>query len=129
MMPEPRAGAASATIGGKVLVAGGSTGYPGSCPTAASSNDLWVFDPQGGVMPRILSVAREPSDTVGLVWRGEQGRLYGVRSRANVAKGTWLNFRLSDGSMTIRATSDTVEATGTVPAGDPQRYFIVHEAD
>jgi N-acetylneuraminic acid mutarotase len=129
MMPEPRAGAAFATIGGKILVAGGVSGVPGSCPGAEVSDDLWVFDPQGGVMPRILTAARESTDTVRLVWRGEKGRLYGVRSRPNVAKGGWVSCRLSDGSTTIRATSDTVEATATVPAGDPQRYFIVYEAD
>jgi len=129
MMPEPRCGAAFATINGKIYVVGGASGATPSCAGAVISKNLWVFDPQGGVMPRILSVAREPNDTVRLVWRGEKGRLYGVKSRAHVAKGAWVNFRLSDGSMTIRATSDTVEATGTVPAADTARFLRVYEAD
>lgn len=127
MMPEPCLIPAYATIGGKIYVAGGASGSP-VCPGIIYYKSLWVYDPQGGVAPYLLSVTREANDTVRLVWQGEAGRLYGVKTTLNPVKGPWQVFHLSTGT-TILATDAVVEATGTFAAEDAAQYFRAFEAD
>lgn len=128
LLPIPCAGAATAVLGGRVLLAGGTRGYPPSCPGSVSYPSLWVFDPQGGVRPEILDFGREGDDLLRFVWRGEAGRRYAVESTANVANQAWPRFMLTTGS-TILATNRVVEASGVAPVEAPARFFRVVEAD
>jgi N-acetylneuraminic acid mutarotase len=121
--------AAAASIGGKVYLTGGASGDPGNYPGAVYYDSLWVFDPQGGVTPRLLSLNRESLDRVRLAWRGEAGRLYGVQSTPNLATVVWPRLQFSTGTNSILATNGLVEATCAVPSGDTQRFFRVLEAN
>ena len=108
---------------GRVLVR-----YLPACPAASQYHSQWVFDPQGGVAPEILSLNREANDTVRLRWQGEAGRSYGVQSTVNLLNRNWLPFNLTAGN-TILATNRVVEVTGAVPPTDTARFFRVVEAD
>jgi len=122
--------AACATIDGKIYHSGGANQDPIVRPVGAVYYDtLWVFDPQGGVTPQLLSLNRESPDRVRLAWQGEAGRLYGVQSTPNLAAVVWPRLQLSTGTNSILATNELVEATGIVPSGDTQRFFRVLEAN
>jgi N-acetylneuraminic acid mutarotase len=122
--------AACATIDGEIYHSGGANQDPVVHPFGAAYYDsLWVFDPQGGVPPQISSLTIESTNSVRLAWEGEAGRLYGVASRLDVAKGLWTRLMLSTGTNTILATNASVEATCTVPSTDPKRFFQVLEAN
>ena len=127
-IPQPCMCMGFATIGGRIYVAGGASGNPYTRPGFTYYKSLWVFDPQGGVYPRILSVTRPSNDTVRLVWQGETNRLYSVETTLNPASRNWVQFKLSTGA-TIQATNDVVEATGTVSPADMARFFRVIEAN
>lgn len=128
MIPVPCVATASAAIDGKLYVAGGMSGAPTVCPNSVYYDNTWMFDPQGGVSPHLLQVAREPGDTVRLVWQGEAGRRYRVETSANVASGPWTPWGLSSGS-SIVATNALINTTGTAPAAGSARFFRVREAD
>jgi N-acetylneuraminic acid mutarotase len=128
-LPMKCEAAAAASTGGLIYHAGGASGDPGNYPGAVYYRDLWVFDPQGGVFPQVLSVTRESPSAVRLRWQGEAGLRYGVQSRANVASGIWTRSVFSTGTNAILATNVVVEATVTVPSTDTQRFFRVLEAD
>jgi hypothetical protein len=121
--------AACATIGGKIYVAGGIQANPYYEPDAFSYSTTLMFDPQGGMTPQILGLNCETTNSVRLAWQGEAGRLYGVQSTLDPAKGTWTRVMFSTGTNGILATNALVEATCTVPATDAQRFFRVIEAD
>ena len=122
--------AATATIDGKIYHSGGANQDPVMRPVGAVYYDsLWVFDPQGGVTPQLLSLNRESPDRVRLAWQGEAGRLYGVESKLNLATGTWTRINFSTGSNSILATNELVEATCPVPSADTSRFFRVLEAN
>jgi N-acetylneuraminic acid mutarotase len=121
--------AAAATIDGKIYIAGGANLDPDVYATIAVYSNLWVFDPQGGVTPQISSLTLENTNQVRLAWQGEAGRLYGVESRLDLAKGSWTRLILSSGTTTILATNASVEATCNVSTTSPQRFFRVLEAN
>jgi N-acetylneuraminic acid mutarotase len=127
-MPMKWEGALGATIDGKIFLTGGASGDPLNYPGAAYYKSLWVFDPQGGVTPKLLSLSRESPDRVRLAWQGEAGRLYGVESRPDLVSGRWTRVTLSTGP-TILATNEVVEATCTVLPADTKRFFRVLEAN
>jgi hypothetical protein len=129
MIPVPIEGAACAAIDGRIYLAGGADKSPPIYSDAVIYDNLWVFDPQGGVAPQFLSLTRESPSSVRLLWQGEAGRLYGVQSKPHLTSGLWLPFVLSTGTNVILATNDVVEATGAVPATDTQRFFRVLEAN
>ena len=122
--------AACATIDGKIYHSGGANQDPIVHPVGAVYYDsLWVFDPQGGVTPRLLSLNRESPNRVRLAWQGEAGRLYGVQSTPNLAAVVWPRLQFSTGTNSILATNALVEAICPVPSGDTQRFFRAIEAD
>jgi hypothetical protein len=122
--------AAAATINGKIYHSGGANQDPIIRPVGAVYYDsLWVFDPQGGVTPQISGLTIESLNSVRLAWQGEAGRLYGVKSTPNAAKGPWARVIFSTGTNSILATNALVEATWAVPSGDTQRFFQVLEAN
>lgn len=129
MVPVPCGEAAAVTVDGKIYLAGGFSGNPFAGSGAVYYNSLRVFDPQGGVYPRILSLSRPSSDTVRLAWQGEAGRRYGVESAFGSIHGTWTRLRFPDGSLTIQPVDTSVETTLTVPPTAGARYFRVVEAD
>jgi N-acetylneuraminic acid mutarotase len=130
-MPMPCEAAACATINGKIYHSGGANQDPFVHPVGAFYYDsLWVFDPQGGVIPQFLGLNRESPDRVRLAWQGEAGRLYGVKSTVNLANpSSWAPVMFSTGTNSILATNELVEATCPVPSGDTQRFFQVLEAN
>ena len=128
-MPMKCMGAAAATIDGKIFLTGGGSGDPLNYPGAAYYKSLWVFDPQGGVTPKLLTLNRESPDRVRLAWQGEAGRLYGVESTLNAVKGPWTRINFSTGTNSILATNELVEATCTVLPADTKRFFRVLEAN
>ena len=122
--------AACATIDGKIYHSGGANHDPVVHPLGAAYYDsLWVFDPQGGVAPQILALTLEATNSVRLTWQGEAGRLYGIESRLDLAKGSWARLVLSTGTNTILATNALVEAICPVPSTDTRRFFRVLEAN
>lgn len=128
LLPSPCAVAASASTGGKIYVIGGTSGHPTLCPGAVYYKSLWVFDPQGGVAPEMLSVLREGADTVRFVWLGEAGRRYAVEATVKATRQTWPRLNLTTGG-TILATNRVVEANATLPPGDPARFFRIVEVE
>jgi hypothetical protein len=112
---------------GRVLVR-----YLPACPAASQYHSQWVFDPQGGVAPQVLSFNREAHDPVRLGWLGAAGRLYGVRSTQNPVSGPWSRFTFSAGAntvLTVLATNQVVEVIGADAPADTPRCFRVVEAD
>ncbi len=129
LLPTNTVGAAAATIDGKVYIIGGANLDPGVYSKVALYDSLWVFDPQGGVTPQIVNVDIESTNQVRLVWQGEAGRLYGVESTPDPAKGPWTRRVLSTGATTVLATNASVEASCTIPPADPKRFFRALEAN
>jgi N-acetylneuraminic acid mutarotase len=128
-MPMKCESAAAATIDGKIYHTGGASGDPGSYPGAVYYDSLWVFDPQGGLAPQILTLTRESPNSVGLTWQGEAGRLYGVESKPHLATGPWARVSFSTGTNSVLATNALIEASCTVPVADPKRFFRVLEVN
>jgi N-acetylneuraminic acid mutarotase len=129
-MPMTCNAAACATIDGKIYHSGGANQDPVVHPVGALYYDsLWVFDPQGGIAPQFQSLTLQGADSVRLAWQGEAGRLYGVESTVNPAKGPWARRLLSTGTTTILATNASVETTCNMPPADPKRFFRVLEAN
>jgi N-acetylneuraminic acid mutarotase len=128
-LPMPCEAAASATIGGKIYHSGGASADPTLHPDAVYYDSLWVFDPQGGVAPELLSVTRESPTSVRLSWQGEPGRLYGVKSAPDVVRGPWTRLSFPTGTNSILATNEVVEAICPVPSADPARFFEILEAN
>jgi len=126
-MPRTRLTSACEVIDGKVYLAGGISKEPVVNPDAVYYKVLDVFDPQGGVTAQILSLTRESTNRVRLVWQGEAGVRYSVQSRRDVATGSWVRLMLSTGGYTIVATNALVEGAWTVPAADTNRFFRVVE--
>ena len=122
--------AACATIGGKIYLSGGANQDPIKHPVGAVYYDsLWVFDPQGGVTPKIKSLTIENTNSVRLVRQGEPGRLYGVQSTVDLAKGQWTWVNFSTATNSILATNALVEATCAASPADPKRFFQILEAN
>jgi N-acetylneuraminic acid mutarotase len=114
-------------IDGKVYLAAGVNKEPVVNTGVVYYNTVDVFDPQGGVMPQILSLACESTNRVRLSWQGEAGILYGVQSRPNLASGSWTRNTFSTGTNSVLATNPLVEATCVVPTADTNRFFRVLE--
>jgi hypothetical protein len=114
-------------IDGKVYLAGGVSIEPVVNPNPVYYKTVDMFDPQGGVMPQILSLACESTNRVRLSWQGEAGILYGVQSRPNLASGSWTRNTFSTGTNSVLATNALVEATCLVPTADTNRFFRVLE--
>ncbi len=115
-----RANGACGVIEGKVYLAAGLTG---AHPEPGTS--LSVFDPQGGVMPWIISGNFTSLNSFHLVWQGEAGIAYGVESRTAADSGSWTRMMLPSGA-TVTATNGIVETTCTV-SRDAKRFFRVYE--
>lgn len=129
-MPMPCTDGACAAIDGKIYLAGGANQDPYKYPVGAAYYDsLWVFDPQGGMTPQVSGFTFESINRIRVEWKGEAGRLYGVQSTSNLLKGPWTDFTFSSGTNRILATNEMIEATGTLPVEDSQRFFRVFEAD
>jgi N-acetylneuraminic acid mutarotase len=126
-MPRTRVTAACGVVEGKVYLAGGASKEPVVNPDAVYYKTVDVFDPQGGVMPQILSLTCESTNRARLVWQGEAGQLYGVQSRPNVANGSWTRNTFSTGTNSVLASNAIVEATCLVPTADTNRFFRVLE--
>jgi hypothetical protein len=122
-MLRKRITSACAVIAGKVYLAGGASKEPVVNPDPIFYTSLDVFDPQGGVMPQILSLTCEGTNRVRLSWQGEVGQRYGVESRPNSANGSW---RFCTGGNAVVATNEVVEATCIVPGGTSS-FFRVQE--
>ena len=75
--------------------------------------------------PQFLGLTLENTNKVRLAWQGEAGRLYGVESRPDCAKGPWTRVNLTTGTNSILATNALVEATCPVPPADTSRFFRV----
>ena len=125
-MPRTRLTAGCAAINGKIYLAGGADKEPTANPSAIYYQILDIFDPQGGVMPHILSGTLENANSFHLVWQGEAGLNYGVESRTNLT-GLWTRMMLSTGT-TVTATNGVVETTCD-PKGEARRFFRVFEAN
>jgi hypothetical protein len=121
--------AAAATIDGKIYLTGGGNADLGVYANNVLYDTLWVFDPQGGVAPQLLSLNRDTADSARLAWQGEAGRLYGVQSTLNPATGLWTRVSFTTGTNSILATNALVEATCAVPSADTSRFFRVLEAN
>jgi N-acetylneuraminic acid mutarotase len=126
-LPRKRATSSCGVNGGKVYLSGGISKEPIVNSDAVYHTTLDVFDPQGGVMPQILSVDCESTNHLRLAWQGEAGIRYGVESRPNVANGSWTRAMFSSGSNSVLATNALVEATCLVPTADTNRFFRVLE--
>jgi hypothetical protein len=128
-MPRTRLVAGCGVIDGKVYLAGGMSKEPVVNPDAVYYEDLGMFDPQGGVTPQILSLARESTNRVRLAWQGEAGLRYSVQSTPIIANGPcpWTTNTFSTGTNSILATNALVEATCLVPPKDTNRFFRVLE--
>jgi N-acetylneuraminic acid mutarotase len=126
-MRGTRLTAGCGVIDGKVYLAAGVNKEPVVNTGVVYYNTLDVFDPQGGVMPQILSLACESTNRVRLSWQGEAGILYGVQSRPNLASGSWTRNTFSTGTNSVLATNALVEATCVVPTADTNRFFRVLE--
>jgi hypothetical protein len=81
------------------------------------------------VTPQISGLTIESPDRVRLARQGEAGRLYGVQSTVNPAKGPWARVNFSTRTNSILATNELVEATFAVPSADTSRFFRVLEAN
>jgi hypothetical protein len=89
---------------------------------------LAVFDPQAGVMPRILSLAFEGPDQLKLVWQAEAGLQYKVESSPEVASRRWTRVLLPTGG-TVSATNALVETTCPLAPETPRRFYRVVETN
>jgi hypothetical protein len=128
-LPMKCEAAAAATIDGLIYHTGGASGDPGNYPGAVYYDRLWVFDPSGGVFPRLRSVVPAGRTSVRLNWQGEAGLRYSIQLTTDVASGNWATSLFSTGTNAILATNDMVEATVSVPASDAQRFFRALEAE
>ena len=126
-MPRTRATGGCGVIDGKIYLAAGVNKEPVVNTGVVYYSTVDMFDPQGGVMPQILSLACESTNRVRLSWRGEAGLRYGVQSTPNIAKGPWTRNTFSTGSNTVLATNSMVEVTCVVPTTDTNRFFRVLE--
>jgi N-acetylneuraminic acid mutarotase len=126
-MPRTRLTSGCGVIDGKVYLAAGVNKEPVVNTGVVYYRTVDMFDPQGGVAPEILSLARESTNRVRLAWQGEAGLLYGVQSRPNVANGLWTTNTFSTGTNSVLATNGLVEATCVVPTADTNRFFRVLE--
>lgn len=128
-IPLPWEGMACATIDGNIFLAGGGNKSPLFFSDAIMYNDLWVFDPQGGIAPQLLEISRDHAESVRLRWQGEAKRRYGLQSTLNLAKGPWSQCTLATGSKTVLATNEITEATVPIDPTGPPRFFRVLEVD
>lgn len=126
-MPRKRATAACGAIGGRIYLAGGASEEPLVNPDAIYYQELDVFDPEGGVMPQIISGTLVNSNSFRLAWQAEAGFKYGVESGTNIT-GPWTRLMLPTGA-TITATNAWVETTCAVSGGEAKRFFRVFEAN
>ncbi len=126
-MPRKRATAACGVIRGKIYLTAGASKEPIVNPDAVYYTALDVFDPQGGVMPQIISGTLESSNSFRLIWQAEAGFQYGVESGTNIT-GPWTRMMLPTGT-TITATNGLVETTCAVSGGEATRFFRVFEAN
>jgi N-acetylneuraminic acid mutarotase len=127
-MPMPCMSAAAVTIDGKIYMTGGCSGDPTVYSTVVMYSNVWMFDPH---LPRCVSLTIQSPNSVRLVWQGEAGQAYGVKSRADVATGTWSQTQVtfSTGTNSILATNALIEATFTFPTTDATGFFEVIEDD
>lgn len=121
-MPHKRITSACGVIAGKIYLAGGASKEPIVNPDPVFYTSLDVFDPQGGVLPQIISGTLESSNSFRLIWQAEAGIRYGIVSGTQVS-GPWAPI----GSSVI-ATNGRGETTCTVPVGEVKRFFRVLES-
>jgi N-acetylneuraminic acid mutarotase len=114
-------------IDGKIYLAAGVSKEPVLNSDAVYYRRLDVFDPQGGVMPWILSTALESTNRLRLVWQAEAGMKYGVDSSSEVPTNHWTRVTLPAG-LTVTSTNGVVETSCPVVPGEPRRFFRVFEA-
>ncbi len=128
-MPITSEAAACTTIGSKIYHTGGANQDPVIHPNGATYyNNLWVFDPYGGVAPNISSLTRTSPNSVHLAWQGELGRSYGIESTKDPVQGPWARVNLSTGA-TILATNASIEATCTIDPTSMSGFFRILEAN
>jgi hypothetical protein len=129
-MPRTRVLAPCGVIEGKVYLTAAVSKEPivNPPPSAEFYTVTDVFDPQGGIAPQLLSLTYESSNSVRLVWQGEAGIKYEVRSSTELANGLWPRLTLPSG-VNVLATNALLDVKFTVPAGHFKRFFRVCEAN
>ena len=124
-MPRTRILSGCVAIDGKIYLAGGVSKDVGVYPDAVFYTNVDVFDPQGGMPPRILAGTLESTNRFRLAWRGEVGRNYAVESTPDVAKGPWTRIMFSTGTNSVLATNALVEAATLLSPADTNRFFRI----
>jgi N-acetylneuraminic acid mutarotase len=127
-MPRTRITSACGVIDGKVFLAGGLDKEPLIYPDAVYYAILDVFDPQGGVTPKILSTTLENTNLLRLTWQAEAGMKYGVESCPAFPTNRWTRVALPTGT-NVTAANGIVETTCPVIPANPRRFFRVFEAN
>ena len=127
-MPRTRLSSACGAIDGKIYLAAGPNVDPVAHSDAIYYTIVDVFDPQGGVMPQILSANLEETNRLRLVWQAEAGIKYGVESSPEILTNRWPRVTLPTG-VTATATNGLVETSCPVVPGEPRRFFRVFETN
>ena len=117
-----------AVIDGKVYIAAGISKEPVVNPDPVYYKRLDVFDPLGGVTPRILSVAWESTNRLKLAWQAEVGITYAIESSPELAANRWTSVTLPTGP-TVTATNGVMETSCPALPGELKRFFRVSEAN
>jgi len=121
-------GAAYATIGSKIYIAGGGSGHPQYCPGTVSYNSLWVFDPHGrGAPGSWTQKADMPVAGGGAASCEVDGILYaagGVTSIGGNPVQTLYAYDLASGLWTRKADMPTKRALAVACAVDGIVYVI-----
>lgn len=127
-MPRTNVGAACGVISEKVYIAAGVSKEPAVNPDEVYYTSLDIFDPQGGVTPKILSTALESTNRWRLAWQAETGIKYGLESTPELLTNRWIRVSLPSGS-TVTATNNLVETHLPFFLSEPSRFFRVFETN
>ncbi len=117
-----------AAIDGKLCLPAGISKEPVLNPDPVYYTRLDIFDPLGGVTPRILSAAWESADRLKLLWQAEVGITYGIESSPELATNRWTRVPLPTG-LGMVATNAVMGTSCSIAPGEPRRFFRVLEAN
>lgn len=127
-MPKIGLGGGCAVIDGQLYLPAGISKEPVLNSDAVYYRRLDVFDPLGGITPRILSATWESTNRLKLLWQAEVGITYGIESSPELATNRWTRVPLPTG-LGMVATNAVMGTSCSIAPGEPRRFFRVLEAN